>query len=385
MKKEPFILAVSGVKNSGKTTLITKLLPLLTKKGWKVAVIKHDGHEFDADVPGTDSYCHMEAGAYGTAVFSKSKYMVVKREPSVCTEQLIECFPEADIILLEGFKHSEFPKLEIIRRGNIHSLQPDHLNANNGSAKESDHSEKENTKLYKSVCAGHHLLGILSDLRKEEIQNMPENVRFLDLNDIEAVAEYISAKAAARKYSMIILAGGMSRRMGTDKANLLYHGKSFLEIQIEKGHTLGIKDILISGYRGTICKEDQAVRVVPDRYVQKGPLGGLEACLREAIHEKCLVLSVDVPLVPTEELEKLLDCSTENNEKITILKHGEKEQPLIGVYHRDVADAMCKEIEEAKGSVFAFIDRNGYQVYESQAEDAFFRNINDMEAYREIK
>lgn len=385
MKKEPFILAVSGVKNSGKTTLITKLLPLLTKKGWKVAVIKHDGHEFDADVPGTDSYRHMEAGAYGTAVFSKSKYMVVKREPSVCAEQLLECFPEADIILLEGFKHSEFPKLEIIRRGNTHSLQPDCLKGNNDSVKESTYSLKENEKLYKSVCAGYHLLGILSDLRKEEIQNVPENVCFLDLNDIEAVAEYISAKAAAGKYSMIILAGGMSRRMGTDKANLLYHGKSFLEIQIEKGRTLGIKDILVSGYRGNICKEDQDVRVIPDRFSKKGPLGGLEACLREAIHERSLVLSVDVPLVPTEELEKLLDCSTENNGKITILKHGEKEQPLIGVYHRDVADAMCKEIEEEKGSVFAFINRNGYQVYESLAEDAFFRNINDMEAYREIK
>ena len=54
--KKQFILAVSGVKNSGKTTLITKLLPGLKKRGLQVAVIKHDGHDFEADVPGTDSW-----------------------------------------------------------------------------------------------------------------------------------------------------------------------------------------------------------------------------------------------------------------------------------------------------------------------------------------
>lgn len=186
-------------------------------------------------------------------------------------------------------------------------------------------------------------------------------------------------------YSMIILAGGKSRRMGTDKADLLYQGKTFLEIQIEKGQTLGITDILVSGYRGEILNKNPNVRVIPDRYVQKGPLGGLEACLREALYEKCLVLSVDVPLVPTKELKKLLQCSEKNKEQITILKHGEKEQPLIGIYHRNTADGMCREIEEGKGSVFAFINRNGYQVYETSESADFFRNINDMEAYREIK
>ena len=65
MEKQPFLFAVSGVKNSGKTTLITKLIPIFVKYGLKVASVKHDGHDFDADVPGTDSYRHMKAGAYG--------------------------------------------------------------------------------------------------------------------------------------------------------------------------------------------------------------------------------------------------------------------------------------------------------------------------------
>ena len=68
--KRPAVLAVSGVHNSGKTTLLEKLLPVLRSRGLKVGVIKHDGHDFTPDVPGTDSYRLREAGAEGVAVYS---------------------------------------------------------------------------------------------------------------------------------------------------------------------------------------------------------------------------------------------------------------------------------------------------------------------------
>lgn len=113
----PAVAAVSGVKNSGKTTLIESLLPLLTARGLKVAVIKHDGHEFQPDVPGTDSYRHRASGAYGTAVFSAGQWMAVK-SAAVTESDLIALFPEADLILLEGLKSSPWPKLELVRAGN---------------------------------------------------------------------------------------------------------------------------------------------------------------------------------------------------------------------------------------------------------------------------
>ena len=105
-QKKQFILAVSGVKNSGKTTLITKILPLLKAKGLNVAVIKHDGHDFEADVPETDSWNFAKAGADGTLVFSKTKYMMIHYDTVLPEEDLLASFPRADIILLEGFKYS---------------------------------------------------------------------------------------------------------------------------------------------------------------------------------------------------------------------------------------------------------------------------------------
>lgn len=112
---KPVIFAISGYKNSGKTTLTEKLVRRLTQMGYRVATIKHDGHDFDPDVPGTDSYRHRTAGAYGTAVFSRGHWMVVKEQPKepekpIDEHNLIAMFPEADIILLEGFKHSSWPQ-----------------------------------------------------------------------------------------------------------------------------------------------------------------------------------------------------------------------------------------------------------------------------------
>lgn len=180
-----------------------------------------------------------------------------------------------------------------------------------------------------------------------------------------------------RELSMVVLAGGRSSRMGRDKSDLLLCGTSFLQCQIEKGKRLGIRDILVSGYAGDSCD----VPVVRDRVPKKGPLGGLEACLRQAKHRQVLVLGVDVPLVPAEELENLIKRRKISEKKATILKHGDKEEPLIGIYSRELADDMLEEISVRKGSVFAFLGRIGYDTYQSSLSDDFFANINCPEDY----
>lgn len=181
--------------------------------------------------------------------------------------------------------------------------------------------------------------------------------------------------------SMVVLAGGASSRMGTDKSDLVWQGRTFLELQMEKGRQLGIQDILISGYRG---QHSFDCPVVKDRMEGKGPLGGLEACFRRAAYDRCLVLGVDIPLVPVEELEKLIRFSFESDCPAVILQHGEKQEPLIGVYHTMLADAMVEEINIYKGSVFALLRRVGCGVYRSSAPEAVFANINRPEAYQTI-
>ena len=114
--KRPAVLAVSGLHNSGKTTLLEKLLPALRSRGLKVGVIKHDGHDFTPDVPGTDSYRLREAGAEGVAVYSGQRYLLT--EAFRLTEQdLLALFERHgyDLVLLEGFQNSGWPKIEVVR------------------------------------------------------------------------------------------------------------------------------------------------------------------------------------------------------------------------------------------------------------------------------
>lgn len=115
--KEQMIVAVSGIRNSGKTTLLEKLIAVLTSHGFQCAVIKHDGHRFAPEREGTDTHRLLSAGAFGTAVFDGEKYQAVKYE-AVSEADLIRLFPEADFLFLEGFKQSEWPKIEIIRKDN---------------------------------------------------------------------------------------------------------------------------------------------------------------------------------------------------------------------------------------------------------------------------
>lgn len=185
------------------------------------------------------------------------------------------------------------------------------------------------------------------------------------------------SKGRKMQMSMVVLAGGKSSRMGTDKSDLLLDGNTFLECQIEKGRQLGITDILVSGYARGTC----SAPIVKDREAQKGPLGGLEACFRQAVCDQVLVLGVDVPLIPLSELKGLTLRRRVSDKKVTILQHGGKEEPLIGIYSRDLADDMLEEITLRKGSVFAFLRRTGYDVYESKMAHEYFANINCPEDY----
>ena len=110
------VIAVSGVKNSGKTTLIEKLIPALNTCGVKTVVLKHDGHSFAADREGTDTCRFLAAGAMGAAIFDGVKFQAVKYA-AVTERDLVALYPEAELILLEGFKWTDYPKLELVRRG----------------------------------------------------------------------------------------------------------------------------------------------------------------------------------------------------------------------------------------------------------------------------
>lgn len=111
----PPIIAVSGIKNSGKTTLLSHLIPLLHQAGLRVGLIKHDSHDFEPDVPGTDSYVLRQAGAELVAVYSDNRYMVTANQTDCCLDNLLKYCQDLDLLILEGGKYTNYPKIEVVR------------------------------------------------------------------------------------------------------------------------------------------------------------------------------------------------------------------------------------------------------------------------------
>jgi molybdopterin-guanine dinucleotide biosynthesis adapter protein len=112
------IVAFVGRSNSGKTTLIERVIPELVRAGYKVATVKHTGHGFDLDTEGKDSWRHKRAGASSVVVLSKgSMAMFADVSDQMRVEDVRDRFLDHtyDLIIAEGWKHEGYPKIVIIR------------------------------------------------------------------------------------------------------------------------------------------------------------------------------------------------------------------------------------------------------------------------------
>jgi molybdopterin-guanine dinucleotide biosynthesis protein B/molybdopterin-guanine dinucleotide biosynthesis protein len=156
-------LSFVAKSGTGKTTLLEKVITELKSRGWRVGVIKHDAHRFDIDHPGKDSHRLTAAGADTMLISSPEKLALVKRhEASPPVQELIlNYFADVDIVLTEGFKKSDLPKIEVHRQERSDTL----------------------------ICRGEEhdptLVAVASDAA------LQLDVPVLNLNDPEAVAGFI--------------------------------------------------------------------------------------------------------------------------------------------------------------------------------------------------
>ncbi len=112
------LYGVTGWKNSGKTTLVEKLVRNMTERGFSVSTIKHAHHDFDVDRPGKDSHRHREAGASQVLVSSARRWALMtelRDAPEPSLEELCASIAPVDLVLVEGFKRDRHPKLEARR------------------------------------------------------------------------------------------------------------------------------------------------------------------------------------------------------------------------------------------------------------------------------
>jgi molybdopterin-guanine dinucleotide biosynthesis protein B len=160
-----------GRSNTGKTTVIERLIPILVRKGIKVAVIKHHHNDFEIDKPGKDTYRYKQAGAAMSILASPGKIAVVEdTENELTLEDIIARYiHDVDLIIIEGFKREKVPKIEV--------FQP---------------KEGGDTP----VCEGdEHLIAIITD------ESLATSLPVFSRDNIQGVAQFIVNRFIGQKSS----------------------------------------------------------------------------------------------------------------------------------------------------------------------------------------
>ncbi|MDQ6956445.1 MAG: molybdopterin-guanine dinucleotide biosynthesis protein B [Mariprofundaceae bacterium] len=154
------VLAIVGFSNSGKTTLMEKLIVELASRGLRVASIKHSHHQPEMDTPGKDSWRHKQAGAQASMLVGPEKMlMVVDIDSQPTPRQLADCyFSDYDLVLVEGYASMACRKVEVVRGGHSTDLR----------------------------CDEQDLLAVVTDMEELSIA-----VPKLKLNDVISVADFI--------------------------------------------------------------------------------------------------------------------------------------------------------------------------------------------------
>ncbi|NQV21824.1 MAG: molybdopterin-guanine dinucleotide biosynthesis protein B [Rhodospirillales bacterium] len=114
------VFGLVGWSDSGKTTLMTRLIPELVGRGLRVSTTKHAHHEFDLDTQGKDSYLHRESGATEVMIASRRRWALLhenRDDPEPSLEELIRHMTPVDLLLVEGMKDHAHDKIEVHRAG----------------------------------------------------------------------------------------------------------------------------------------------------------------------------------------------------------------------------------------------------------------------------
>ena len=186
------LVSIVGKSDSGKTTFIEKLVPELTRRGYRIATVKHDVHGFEVDREGKDSWRHKQAGAHTVVLSSPKKVALIRDVEKDLTlgeirETLVQ---DVDLILSEGYKKDVQPKIEIFR--------------------------KEKHK--KLLCTkADNLIGIISD------KKFRVGVSCFFLDDVRGVADFIE-----RKYLRSEREGDVSLKVDGKKIPMTPFVKNFV-------------------------------------------------------------------------------------------------------------------------------------------------------------
>ena len=348
-------VAIVGRHNSGKTTFIVKVIAELTARGYDVGSIKHHSHPgFEIDIPGKDSYRHREAGATETIIAAPGQVARIKtvRGESECAD-LVASMPGHDIVLVEGYRKSGLPSIEIMRAANaadaavahafaegareglplgVDFVQLGKVMAENGAIPESYLRELSKAPTGNTVA-------IITDIPEAEEASAAYGIPCFHPDDHTSVATFLEMNFVRPKVSVVIQAGGQSRRMGQSKATVPFDGRPLICRLIDRLAPAADELIITTNEASRLAflKENypgMGIRLVPDLYESRGALPGIATALNAATNPLVAVVACDMVFASANlvQAEAVLMNETLADVVVPVNKYGF--EPFHAMYRR---------------------------------------------------
>jgi len=340
----PPILCVSGPSGGGKTRLLERAIPLLAGRGLRVGAVKHAGH-VDAAAPGKDSERLAAAGAAPAVALGGRAFVAAGLSAEADVLDVVGAFcGGCDLVLAEGFRRTPFDKILV-------------------GSDDPAFAQPEGTRL------------IVADGREADFAR----------DDAEGVADWIARwldRRRARREGLIgaVLAGGRSRRMGTDKSRLVLGGRGVLARLYDLlADRLG--EAWVIGRRPEADDLPRGARWHLDLQAGQGPLGGVATALAVAEGRGACVVGCDMPLLGGELLDVLL-VGRDRAAPATAPVHPEtgEPEPLAAVYEAAALGGIERALAEGRRGAREWLDGAGARRLEIPAALAGqLANVNTPE------
>ncbi|MFN8576380.1 MAG: bifunctional molybdenum cofactor guanylyltransferase MobA/molybdopterin-guanine dinucleotide biosynthesis adaptor protein MobB [Candidatus Sericytochromatia bacterium] len=307
-----FEIAFCGYSNSGKTTLISKLIKEL-KNDYKIAYIKHDAHRFDIDHDGKDTNIMYSSGAE-TVFINDKEHNAIITKGEVDKFNISHIMSKFDFAFVEGYKNSPIPKIVLIDEN-----------------KEILEKIKDNSLENVIAFVGG------ADFSPEELNSIFDNnnskIQYFNRNDISSIKSFIlelfNQKINKIPLYGLLLTGGKSSRMGHDKSKINYHGEPQFKYYYNLLNRYCEKTFLS-------CRDEQSsefdLPTITDKFIDIGPMGGILSALTNYKNTAFFVLACDLPYVNDKTVENLI--SQRNPYKVaTSYKNSDGlPEPLCSIY-----------------------------------------------------
>ena len=386
-------ISVVGRHNSGKTTLIEKLISELVARGLDVGSVKHHSHVgFDIDIPGKDSWRHRHAGTRETVIACPGQMARIQTtDGELECRDIVATMPGHDIVIVEGYRKSGLPTIEIMRAGNEADARTAAVFAEGaekgwplgtdftqfGRANLPDASSKAgkvadaNAQAAKSgapAASGNHFatqmpdyndisnklptqstVAIVTDIPEAAAAAEKYGILAFNINDVAGVANFVETQYVRPRVSVVIQAGGESRRMGRSKATVPFCGRPLIMRLVERMAPVADELIITTNEPEnlTFLKAefpDLEIKLVRDRMDERGALPGLYTALSAARNPYVAAIACDMvfaspSLVVAEALEM---TETGADVVVPVNKHGF--EPFHSVYRRMACLPVVAEV-----------------------------------------